>query len=295
MKYKKPVKEVKARSALHKLRRKIPYGWDLNLYRGCSHNCVYCYAASSRRYFGSIDFSDEILVKTNVAAVLDKELQAPGWQHNVINIGGVTDSYQAAEEHYRLMPQILKVLIKHRNPAIISTKSDLILRDYDLIDQLSRLTYINIAQTITTCDEKVREKIEPGAVSSEKRFEVLKEFGKTNASLGLHVMPVIPYLTDQEENLEELCQQAKECEVDYLLPGTLYLRGHTRARFFDFMQKEYPALTEHFKELYKTGSAGKTYKTALYRVVNRLRSKYDLSSSYMKPMRDRLTGNKFSN
>lgn len=108
-------------------------------------------------------------------------------------------------------------------------------------------------------------------------------------------MPIIPYLTDQEENLEELCQQAKKCEVDYLLPGTLYLRGPTRVRFFDFMQKEYPALTEHFKELYKTGSAGKTYDAALYQVVNRLRSKYDLSSSYMKPMRDRLTGNKLSN
>lgn len=285
-------KEVEAKSALHKLKRKIPYGWDLNLYRGCSHNCVYCYAASSHLYSGNIDFSGEILVKTNIAEILDKELRAPGWQHSVINIGGVTDSYQAVEKHYRLMPQILKVLIKHRNPAIISSKSDLILRDYDLIDQLSRITYINVAQTITTCDEIVRGKIEPGAVSSEKRFEVLKEFRKTNASLGLHVMPIIPYLTDQEENLEELCHQAKECKVDYLLPGTLYLRGHTRTRFIDFMNKEYPALTEQFKKLYKTGSAGKPYKTDLYQVVNRLRSKYDLSSSYMKPMKDRLTGNK---
>ena len=287
----KPVyKEVDSKSALHKLKRKIPYGWDLNIYRGCAHNCVYCYAIYTHQYLDFSDFSGEILVKTNIAEVLDRELQAPGWQGEVINIGGVTDSYQPAEENYCLMPQILKVLIKHRNPAIISTKSNLILRDYDLIDQLSRLTYINIAQTITTCDEEVREKIEPGAVSSIKRFEVLKEFRKTNASLGLHVMPIIPYLTDHEENLEELCRRAKECEIDYLLPGTLYLRGHTRTRFFDFIQKEYLSLSDQLNKLYKTGSAGKAYKTSLYQVLNRYRDKYNLPSSYMKPMREKLKG-----
>ncbi len=109
---------------------------------------------------------------------MEKELRAPGWKSDIINIGGVTDSYQAAEQHYRLIPQVLKLLIKYKNPAIISSKSNLILRDYDLIDQLSRLTYINVAQTITTWDERVREKIEPGAASSAMRFEVLKEFKK---------------------------------------------------------------------------------------------------------------------
>lgn len=285
----KPVyKEVEAKSALHKLKRKIPYGWDLNLYRGCSHDCVYCYAVSTHKYSGCKDFAGEIVVKTNIAEVLDKELHASGWERNVINIGGVTDSYQVAEEQYRLMPRVLEVLIKHRNPAIISSKSDLILRDYDLIDQLSRLTYINIAQTITTCDEEVREKIEPGAVSANRRFAVLREFRKTSASIGLHVMPIIPYLTDGEENLEELCRKARECEVDYLLPGTLYLRGQARTRFFDFIAREYPDLSEPFKKLYQTGSAGKNYKTGLYNVLNSLRDKYGLSSSYMKPMRARL-------
>ncbi|MFO7952715.1 MAG: radical SAM protein [Bacillota bacterium] len=281
-------KEVEAKSALHKLKRKIPYGWDLNLYRGCSHNCVYCYAASSHQYLGYKDFSGDILVKINIAEVLEKELQAPGWKREVINIGGVTDSYQAAEQHYRLMPQVLKLLIKYKNPAIISSKSDLILRDYDLIDQLSRLTYINVAQTITSWDESVREKIEPGAASSAKRFEVFKEFRKTNASLGLHVMPIIPYLTDHRENLQELCSRGREVKVDYLLPGTLYLRGNTRSRFFAFIQNEHPELTDQFRMLYKTGSAGKLYKEEMYKVLNSLRDKYNLSGSYMKPMKEKM-------
>ncbi len=283
-------KETEAKSALHKLKRKIPYGWDLNIYRGCSHNCVYCYAVSSHEYLGFEDFSGEILVKTNIAEVLEKELRSPDWKGEVINIGGVTDSYQAAEKHYTLMPQILKLLIKYKNPAIISSKSDLILRDYDLIDKLSRLTYINVAQTITSLDEKVREKIEPGAAPSARRFEVLKEFSKTNASLGLHVMPIIPYLTDNRENLHELCRKGSEARVDYLLPGTLYLRGKARPRFFDFIQNEYPALSEKFRALYKTGGAGKPYKEEMYKVLNSYRDKYNLSGSYMKPMKEKMPG-----
>ncbi len=280
--------EIQVKSALHKLKRKIPYGWDLNLYRGCSHNCVYCYAVTSHQYLNCSDFFGEIFVKTNLAGVLESELASPGWNREVINIGGVTDSYQPAEEHYRLMPQVLELLIKYKTPAIISTKSSLIMRDYDLIDQLSKITYINVAATITTCNEAVREKIEPGAEPAAKLFEVLSRFRETNASIGLHVMPIIPHLTDYKNNLEELCRRASASRVDYLLPGTLYLRGNTRKRFFDFIHKEYPGIEDHFRALYQTGGAGKQYKEAMYKVLNRFREKYNLSGSYMKPMKERL-------
>ncbi len=280
--------EVEAKSALHKLKRKIPYGWDLNLYRGCSHNCIYCYAVTSHEYLNCKDFSGEIFVKTNIADILEGELSSPGWNRDVINIGGVTDSYQPAEERYRLMPQVLKLLIKYKTPAIISTKSDLILRDYDLIDQLSQITYINVAATITTCEEAIREKIEPAADTAVKRFNVLTKFRKTNASIGLHVMPIIPYLTDNKNNLEELCRQASASKVDYLLPGTLYLRGNTRPRFFDFIQKEFPEIEDRLRTLYTAGGAGKLYKEGMYKILNRFRDKYNLSGSYMKPMRERL-------
>jgi DNA repair photolyase len=282
--------EIVAQSALNKLKRKIPYGWDLNIYRGCQHGCRYCYAIYSHGYLGAEEFSREIFIKTNLVETLEKELQSPGWEGDVINIGGVTDSYQPAEEKYRLMPQILKLLIKYKNPAIISTKSALILRDYDLIDELSKITYINVAATITTADESIREKIEPGASTTEARFAMLKKFRKTNASLslGLHVMPIIPYLTDSETNFEAIFSKAKDCGVDYLLPGTLYLRGKTRAAFFKFIEEEYPEKLEQLRSLYVTGAANKDYKNGLYNVVNSLRDKYGLSKSYMKPMREKL-------
>lgn len=283
-------REIEAKSALHRLKRKVPYSWDLNIYRGCEHACRYCYALYSHQYMKAIDYYSEIFVKTNIADLLEKELQSGIASGDVINIGGVTDSYQPAEARYQLMPEILKLLIKYKAPAIISTKSSLVLRDYDLIDQLSKITYINIAVTVTVMDESIRSKIEPGSAAGRERFEVLKAFRKTNASTGLHVMPIIPLLTDGEDNLECIFALARKCDVDYVLPGTLYLRGNTRSHFLCFLQNQYPELTESYRVLYKTGGAPKDYKTGLYALVNRLQDKYRLSSSYMKPMRARMPG-----
>lgn len=285
--------EDKCVGALNKLKRKIPYGWDLNIYRGCQHGCKYCYAMYSHQYLDSTSFFNEIHVKTNIVECLEKELRQRSWKREVINIGGVTDSYQAAEKKYKLMPEILKLLIKYETPAIISTKSDLILRDYDLIDELSQITYINIAATITSMDEEIRKKIEPGGVTSMERFEVLKAFRKTNASIGLHVMPIIPFITDKEENFQTMFSLAKECGVDYVLPGTLYLRGSTKKYFLDFVTREFPKESELLHSLYKKGGAGVEYKNSLYEMVNRLRDQYQLSSSYTKPMKEKMMQNSF--
>ncbi len=282
------ITEMTCESALNKLKRKVPFGWDLNIYRGCSHACSYCYAIYSHQYLNSDGFYDDIFVKTNIVEHLEKELSSPSWKREVVNIGGVTDSYQKAEETYRFMPHILKLLIKYRTPAIISTKSTLVLRDFDLIDELSRITYINIAATITTMDETVRKKIEPGGAPSAERFAMLKEFRKTNASIGLHVMPIIPYITDSRENFEALCVNARECGADYLLPGTLYLRGATRNVFFESMRKSFPEEYPKLQAMYKTGAASKEYKDHLYEMVNELRKHYGISSSYAKPMKEKM-------
>jgi DNA repair photolyase len=284
-------REIICASALNPLKRKIPYGWDLNIYRGCQHSCKYCYAIYSNDYLENGKYPGTIYVKTNIVDLLEKELSSKKWNREVVNIGGVTDSYQPAETDYKLMPEILKLLIKFKTPAIISTKSDLVLRDYDLIDELSRLTYINIAATITTMDEKIRKQIEPFGVESSKRFKMLKMFRKTNASIGLHVMPIIPYLTDSRENFESLYSNAKDAGVSYVLPGTLYLRGKTRTVFFDFIKLKFPDLFNKMTALYKTGGAPNEYKNNLYEMVNSVKDKYSLSSSYSKPMKEKMHKN----
>ena len=124
-------KEIICATACNKLKRKMPYGWDLNIYRGCEHGCRYCYAMYSHDYManGEEEYFNDIYLKTNIAEKLEEQLAGRLWKREVVNIGGVTDSYQPIEEKYRLMPEILRLLIKYRTPCIISTKSDLILRD----------------------------------------------------------------------------------------------------------------------------------------------------------------------
>jgi DNA repair photolyase len=101
-------------------------------------------------------------------------------------------------------------------------------------------------------------------------------------------MPIIPYITDNEENFEKMFASAAECDVHYVLPGTLYLRGTTYKNFMAFIEREFGEIESEFKKLYKTGSAGNEYKTVLYERVNRLRDKYGLSKSYSKPMKEKL-------
>lgn len=276
------------KSALNRLRRKIPYGWDLNIYRGCEHGCKYCYAMYSHDYLNDGNFFDAVYYKKNILETLEKELSSPNWKREVVNIGGVTDSYQPIEKELKIMPEVLKLMIKHRTPVIISTKSDLVLRDIDLIDELSKITYVNIAFTVTTMDENIREKLEPNASTSIKRFEALRQLRRTNASLGIHLMPIIPYLTDSYENLESIYKLAAEVKVDYVLPGTLYLRGKTKPYFLDFINKYDISIYNKIKQLYLKGGAGIEYKDALYKKVNEIKTRYNISSNYMTILRSKM-------
>lgn len=276
------------KSALNKLKRKIPYGFDLNIYRGCEHGCKYCYAIYSHDYLNNGNFFDNVYYKKNILEELEKELSSPNWKKDVINIGGVTDSYQPIEKELKIMRDVLKLMIKYKNPIIISTKSDLILRDIDLIDELSKLTQVNIAFTITTMDENLRQKLEPGASPSMARFEALKKLKSTNASLGVHIMPIIPYLTDSYENLNNIYMNSSLAKVDYVLPGTLYLIGKTKPYFLNFIKGYDINIYNKIYCLYSTGSAGKIYKDNLYKYVTEIKSKYKISSNYMAAIRNKI-------
>ncbi|MDD3303575.1 MAG: radical SAM protein [Clostridia bacterium] len=282
-------KKIICKSALNKINSSmLPYKWDLNIYRGCEHKCRYCFAVYSHQYIEDKNFFDHVYVKTNVVDRLEQELRARRWNREVINIGGVTDSYQPCEESYKLMPDILKLLIKYKTPAIISTKSDLILRDISLIDELSKVSAVNIACTITTMNEDIARKIEPGAVCSKRRVEVLREMKKTGASVGLHNMPIIPYLTDSYENLNSLYAMANDVKVDYVIPSLLNLRGETKKVFLNFIYHTYPDLYHNICMLYQDGRLNKEYKLMANKRINELIKKYGIPRNYMKAMNMKL-------
>ena len=278
------VTEIRCQQACNNLKNTgLPYGWDMNIYRGCQHGCVYCYAIYSHDYISKDDYHSDLYVKVNIAEQLERQLSSPSWKGEEIGIGGVTDSYQPIEAKYKLMPEVLKVLIKYKNPCSISTKSDLILRDYDLIDELSRVADVSISASINVMDDQVRKKIEPGAKSATRRFNMLKEFSKSDVFTGVLQMPVIPYISDSRENVEALYAHAAQSNVDFVVRGVLYLRGKTRGVFFDFVRREYPELLEQLTLLYRNTNLRNEYKSSLYLMMNQLKSKYRLSGNYMNP------------
>jgi DNA repair photolyase len=277
------ITEMQVKSALNELKKRgLPYKWDLNIYRGCSHGCKYCYGRKSHEYMNSENFEEEIFVKTNILEHLEKELSNKKWKKEIINIGGVCDSYQEIEKDYKLMPDILKLMIKYKNPIIISTKSDLILRDIDLINELSQFTYVNIPICITSCSDKVSAKVEPGASLPLKRFNVLKELKRTKAYNALHIMPILPFLADDEKSLEIIVGWAAEAEVSYMLTGVLYMIGGIRKRYLKFIETEFPEYYSSYLEIYEKGGASKEYKNKVHAFLAKMREKYKVNNSYAK-------------
>ena len=190
------IKEITVKEPLNKIGNDyLPFQWDLNIYRGCTHNCRYCYALYSHKYLESNNFFGDIFVKSNIVEALEKKLASTRWKGGIINMGGVTDSYQPIERQRKIMTEVLLLMIKHKNPIAISTKSDLILRDFNLLCELAKNASVYVAVTITTTDDKLQKILEPGATSSTKRLGVLKAFSNTNVVTGLHMMPILPFLS----------------------------------------------------------------------------------------------------
>ena len=268
-------KEITVKSALHYHDTKFAANWDLNIYRGCEHRCRYCYAQYSHDYLNENGaFFDDIFVKINIAEVLDKELNRKTWKNDLINIAGVCDCYQPAEEKYKLMRKVLNVLIKHKQQIFILTKSPLILRDYDLIDELSKKTFVNVAMTITTFDEDIRKKIEPNTCSSVERFDTLKKFTKLNCRTTLMFMPIIPYLNDDINGINNIYKLASEAGINNVISAPLNLRGSLKTNFFNFLKEEFPSTHEKIQHLYKTAYVKKEYSEKLANFINKLKQKY---------------------
>jgi len=271
-------KKITCKTALNKLNSSyLPYNWDLNVYRGCSHRCQYCYALYSHQYLNAGDFFGNIFIKENIVEALEKQLQKKSWKHEVINLGGVTDSYQAIEKKIELMPHILKLLIKYRTPASLSTKSKLLLRDKELFEELAEVAGATIGISVTTFDKDLRQKIEPGSSSTEERFEITNAFRNTKVRTGVLMMPILPFLTDSEENLRSLFKASKDAGADFVITGLLNLRSQTRGHFLGFIKNAFPELYDIYVSYYTGKTDKKAYRQKVYERISILRKEYPLS------------------
>ena len=263
------------RSALHHHNSKwLPYKYDINVYRGCSHRCVYCYALYTHEYIGGSDFYGEVFAKKNIAEALKRELVGHG--REMVNLGGVCDSYQHAERELKLMPPVLALLAQYRVPTVVCTKSTLILRDIDLLKRVDEAGVLGAALTITTMDERVASLIEPGAPGPRQRMNTVAQLNANGIRCGVHMMPIIPYLTSDKSSMEAVFSAAKDAGAGHVLAGAVNLKGHTRKAFFSSVHQSFPREARKIRALYADKDAYRAYKARLDKELKRLRVRYDL-------------------
>lgn len=173
--------------------------WSANPYQGCEHGCVYCYARNSHEYWGysaGLDFESRIVVKKDAPELLRKFLSQKSWKPAVISLSGNTDCYQPIERQMRITRQLLEVCLDFRNPVGIITKNQLVLRDLDLLQEMSRRGLVRVFTSITSLDEDLRRVLEPRTSAYRQRLKVLETLSQAGIPTGVMAAPIIPGLND---------------------------------------------------------------------------------------------------
>jgi DNA repair photolyase len=270
---------------------RVPFRWTINPYRGCTHSCHYCFARAFHTYLDlgiGEDFSTKIVVKTNVAEVLRRELAAARWSGETIAMGTATDPYQHCEGRYRLMRGILQALVDFENPLSILTKSTMIVRDLDLFRELNEVAPLTISMSVGTLDESVRRVVEPGTPPGHRRLDILAKFAEAGIRTGVLVAPILPGLTDDEEHLDEVLRACAEAGVGYAVPIVLHVRSSIREHFMPWMERTYPWLYPRYVELYgRRAYAAKRYQQEVAERFARLRLRHGIGASGHREVRRR--------
>ncbi|MFH5210002.1 Rv2578c family radical SAM protein [Antrihabitans sp. NCIMB 15449] len=275
--------EVLCKSALNKVpgESKLPFDWTVNPMRGCSHACRYCFARSTHEYLdldAGRDFDSQIVVKTNVAAVLRKELARRSWRRDPVALGTNTDPYQRAEGRYRLMPGIIRALTESGTPFSILTKGTLLRRDLPLLTLAAQEVGVRIGVSLAIGDPLLQKEIEPGTPSPKARLELIRAIADAGFGVNVMVAPVIPYLTDSVAHLDGLIGDIAAAGAVGVTAFPMHLRGSTRGWFLSWLATEHPALVRRYRQLYGHGAyVTPEYKTWLAARIAPLVDKHGLA------------------
>lgn len=179
----------------------IGFGAGINVYRGCEHGCIYCYARPNHEYLGfsaGLDFETKIMVKERAPEMLREELSAKRWKPELISMSGITDCYQPAERKFRITRRCLEVFLEFRNPVSLITKNHLVTRDIDVLSQLAKFDCVSVAISVTTLDEELRKRMEPRTSPPKRRIEAIRALSGAGVPVGVMTAPMIPGLNDHE-------------------------------------------------------------------------------------------------
>ncbi len=250
---------VNARSIINRVPEEslMPFRYTINPYRGCSHACTYCFARPTHEYLGlgiGEDFERQIVVKVNAVERLRAELRASRWRGDPIAMGTNTDPYQHAEGKYHLTQGIVSTLAEHRNPFSILTKSTLILRDTDLLAQAAARTEVSVSFSVGTLDREVWKLTEPGTPPPDKRIAALRRLSEAGISCGVLVAPVLPGLSDGDEQLRAVVEACAEAGAVAIRGLALHLRGSVRDHYLQWLRNKRPDLEALHQERFRAGA-----------------------------------------
>ncbi len=242
---------------------RVPFNWTINPYRGCEYGCKYCYARFTHEFMERRDpgsFETEIYAKDWDREAFRLELRSlkPG---DVIGLGTGTDPYQPAERRFGRTRGVLEALIEVQGISIfITTKSDLVARDAQLLRELSKHNEVRVTASVTTMDRKLARLIEPFAPRPDLRMGAVAELSLAHVSAGVIASPVLPLLTDSEENLEGVARSAKRAGADQFGANVLFLKPCAQKTFFPFLESRFPQYLSRYRKSY----AAQAYLQGVY-------------------------------
>jgi len=238
----------------------VGFDASVNPYRGCEHGCVYCYARPSHETLGfsaSLDFETKILVKGRAPELLRQRLRARSWKPQVVALSGVTDPYQPAERQLELTRRCLRVLADFRNPASVITKSCLVTRDRDILQELAQHQACSVRVSVTTLDAKLQHLMEPRASRPTKRLAAIRELAAAGIPVGVMLAPVIPGLTDHE--VPAILQAAARAGASFAGRVVLRLPYGVKQLFESWLEAHFPDRRKKVLHQLRAVRGGKLY------------------------------------
>ena len=240
------ITEVYANGILNPVRQ--PDDWfglkyNMNQYRGCQHHCIYCDSRS--QCYQIEDFDGEVIVKVNAVELLAEQLPRKRVK-GTIGTGSMNDPYMPLEKQYNLTGRALAVIADNGFPVHVLTKSDLVLKDLDKLAEISQV-FAAVSFTITTASDELGKKLEPGAPRVSRRFAAMKEIARRGIHTGVLLMPVLPMIEDQPENILAILQLAADHGASYVLPSFgMTIRDRQRSYYYQRLDQYFPGLKERY-------------------------------------------------
>ena len=266
---------------------RVPFRWTVNPYRGCEFGCRYCYARYTHEYM-ELDgdtFESKIYVKKDAGALAENDLASAKIWGEHIAIGTATDPYQPAEKEFGTTRAILEKMAEREGLNLsITTKSNQVVRDIDLLQRISRRSSITIHMTVTTLRTRLARMLEPRAPRPDLRLEAVSKLRATGINVGVNAMPILPGITDREDDLDALVRAARDSGAQWLAANVLFLMPSSWKLFMAFLDARFPRLARRYRDFYRGyGDAPEECRKRIKELVDGLRRKYGLGSRPTAP------------